>query len=40
MAFACLVSLGLRVSNVKMMIIYAVYAAIISVFVSNSPISN
>ncbi|KAJ6437570.1 hypothetical protein O9K51_09776 [Purpureocillium lavendulum] len=39
-AFACLVSLALRVSNVEMMIVCAAYAAIISVFVSNSPTSN
>ena len=36
-AFACLVSLTLRASNLEMMIVSAAYAAIISAFVSNTP---
>lgn len=39
-AFACLVSVALRVSNVEMMVVCAAYAAIIAVFVSNSPVSK
>ena len=39
-AFACVVSIALRASNVEMMVLCAAYAAIISVFVSNSPESK
>lgn len=35
-AFACLVSVALRATNLEMMVVCAAYAAIISVFVSNS----
>ncbi|KAL7795765.1 hypothetical protein V8C37DRAFT_27748 [Trichoderma ceciliae] len=34
-AFACLVSVTLRASNLEMMVVSAAYAAIISVFISN-----
>ena len=37
LAFACLVSVMLRASNLEMMVVTAAYAAILSVFVSNSP---
>ncbi|KAL7918545.1 hypothetical protein ACQKWADRAFT_330544 [Trichoderma austrokoningii] len=39
-AFACLVSATLKASNLEMMVASAAYAAIISVFISNGPISN
>ncbi|KAM6486530.1 hypothetical protein HDV62DRAFT_219129 [Trichoderma sp. SZMC 28011] len=38
--FACLVSVLLRSSNLEMMVVTAAYAAIISVFVSNGPMSS
>lgn len=38
--FACLVSVLLRASNLEMMVVTAAYAAIISVFVSNGPVST
>lgn len=39
-AFACLVSVTLRSSNLEMMVVSAAYAAIISVFISNSPVPS
>lgn len=39
-AFACLVSVTLKASNLEMVIVSAAYAAIISVFISNGLVSN
>lgn len=39
-AFACLVSATLKASNLEMMVASAAYAAIISVFISNGPVST
>lgn len=38
--FACLVTVMLRASNLEMMVVSAAYAAILSVFVSNNPVSE